>query len=81
LPAAISAALNTAPKAVATRNFFAPFRTTNMDTDSSGTEANTQEEAVSGKICRPTPIILTSRINLIQLQKQLKIVVRDDFVY
>jgi hypothetical protein len=76
-----SAALNTAPKEIPTRNFFAPLRMTNMDTDSSGMEAKTQEEAVPEKTCRPPPISLTSSINLIQLQKQLKNVVKDDFEF
>jgi hypothetical protein len=49
-----------------------------MDTDSSGTETNPQEEAVPAKTCRPPPIVLTSATNLIQLQKQLKSVVKED---
>jgi hypothetical protein len=53
------------PKEVVTRNFFAPFRATDMDTDVSGTEANSNEEAVPGKTGRPPPIILTSTTNLI----------------
>jgi hypothetical protein len=52
-----------------------------MDTDSSGTEEKTEEEAVPDKTCRPPPIILTSSINLIQLQKQLKSVVKGDFEF
>jgi hypothetical protein len=64
---------------VSTRDFFAPMRTTNMDTDSSGSETTPQEDTVPAKTCRPPPIILTTPTNLIQLQKQLKNVVKEDF--
>jgi hypothetical protein len=49
---------NTPNKEVATRNFFAPMRATNIDTDTYGAEATTVEEAVPGKAGRPPPIIL-----------------------
>jgi hypothetical protein len=52
-----------------------------MDTDSSGSESTPQEETVPAKTCRPPPIILTSSANLIQLQKQLKNVVKEDFQF
>jgi hypothetical protein len=52
-----------------------------MDTDSSGAEATTHEEAVPSKASRPVTIILTSKSNLIQLQKQLKSVVKDDIEF
>jgi hypothetical protein len=52
-----------------------------MDTDASGTEATSTEEAVPGKTGRPPPIILTSTTNLIQLQKELKIVVKGNFEF
>jgi hypothetical protein len=52
-----------------------------MGTDSSGAEATTHEEAVPGKAGRPPPTILTSKTNLIQLLKQLKNVVKDDFEF
>jgi hypothetical protein len=74
-------ALTDTPAKVTTRNFFAPLRTTNMDTDSSGSETIPQEEAVRAKTCRPPPIILTSATNLIPLQKQLKNVVKEDFEF
>jgi hypothetical protein len=44
-----------------------------MDTDASGTEATSNEEAVPGKTGGPPPVILTSTTNLIQLQKQRKL--------
>jgi hypothetical protein len=65
---------------VATRNLYAPLRTTEMDTDSANTKASPQE-APAAKTGRPPAIILTSTINLIQLQKQLKNVVKDDFEF
>jgi hypothetical protein len=49
-----------------------------MDTDTSNTP---QEEAASVKTGRPPPIVLTSAVNLIQLQKQLKSVVRGNFEF
>jgi hypothetical protein len=52
-----------------------------MDTYASGTEANSNEEAVPGKTGRPPPIMLTSTTNLIQLQKELKIVVKENFEF
>jgi hypothetical protein len=67
------------PKGVVTRNFFAPLRAADMDTDASGTEATSNEEAVPGKRVKPLPIILTSITNLIQLQKHLKSVVKENF--
>jgi hypothetical protein len=50
-----------------------------MDTDSASAEATENEETVPGKAGRPPPIILTSTTDLIQLQKQLKNVVKEDF--
>jgi hypothetical protein len=68
-------AVDTPSKEVATRNFFAPFRASDMDTDSSNTEAIPREAAASTKTGRTLPIIVTSAVNLILLQKQLKYVV------
>jgi hypothetical protein len=68
------------PKEVANRNLFAPLRTTPMDTDAADAEATTHE-AVPEKAGRPPPIILTAKTNLIQLQKQLKNVVKSDFEF
>jgi hypothetical protein len=52
-----------------------------MDTDSSGTEATSNDEAVPGKTGRPPPVILMSTTNLIQLQKQLQSVVNESFEF
>jgi hypothetical protein len=80
VPTAVSALADT-PAKVTTRNFIAPLRTTNMDTDSSGSETTPQEETVPAKTCRPPPMSLTSPTNLIHLQKQLKNVVKEDFEF
>jgi hypothetical protein len=79
-PTAVFALADT-PAKVTTRNFFAPLKTTNMDTDSSVSETIPQEEEVPAKTCRPPPIILTSATNMIQLQKQLKNVAKEDFEF
>jgi hypothetical protein len=68
------------PKEVVSRNF-RPLRPTDVVTDSSGTETISNEEAVPGKTGRPPPIILTSAAILIQLQKQLKSVVKENFEF
>jgi hypothetical protein len=52
-----------------------------MDTDPYGTETTTDEEAVPAKASRPPPIIPTSERKLIQLQKQLKSLVKNDFEF
>jgi hypothetical protein len=52
-----------------------------MSTDPSGTEANSNEEAVPSKTGRPPPVILTSTTNQIQLQKQLQNVVKENFEF
>jgi hypothetical protein len=69
------------PKKISTHNFFAPLRAADMDTDSAGSEASTNVATAPGKTGRPPPIILTSAVNLIQLQKQLKGVVSEDFKF
>jgi hypothetical protein len=77
---AAEAKSTTNPK-VAPRKFFAPLRAATRETDFSGAEATTLEEAVPGKAGRPPPIILTSTTNLIQLQRQLKNVAKGDFEF
>jgi hypothetical protein len=80
--AKMSLAINTSlSKEVATRNFFTPLRMTEMDTDSPSTEASPREETAPGKSGRPPPTVLTTTTNLIQLQKQLKSVVKEDFEF
>jgi hypothetical protein len=48
-----SPALNIPPKEVVTWNFIASLRAADMNTDTSGTEATSNEEAVTGKTGRP----------------------------
>jgi hypothetical protein len=58
-----------------------PLKAVGMDTDAFGTEANSNDEAVPGKTGKPPPIIPMSATNLIQLQKQLKNVVKENFEF
>jgi hypothetical protein len=74
-------ALPTSTVEVATKDFFAPFRATNMDTDAPDKESTTTEKVVPEKSGRPPPSVLTSATNLIQLQKQLKGVAKHTFVF
>jgi hypothetical protein len=76
--------VNTGPKEVPMRNFFTPLRTISMDTDSSITETTPQETATTtaaAKTGRLPPTVLTSTVNLSQLQKQLKNVLEEDFEF
>jgi hypothetical protein len=72
-------AIPTSSTKVATKNFFAPFRTLTMDTYALGTESSEAEEPVPGKSSRPPPIVLTFAINLTELQKQLKGIAKQQF--
>jgi hypothetical protein len=74
-------AVDTPPKEVATLNFFAPLRASDKDTDSTNTEATPREAAAPAKPGRPPPIVLTSAVNLILLQMQLKAVVSENFEF
>jgi hypothetical protein len=71
--------VDTAPKEVATRNFFTLLRAPDIDKDSANIEASPREAAAPAKTGRPPPIVLKSAVNLILLQKQLKGVVRENF--
>jgi hypothetical protein len=51
-----------------------------MDADAADAEATTHE-SVPGKVGKPPPIILAAKINLIQLQKQPKIVVKANYEF
>jgi hypothetical protein len=69
--------------AVPTRNFFAPLRSTDMEADhgrdaDDSTEGQ-QQQAPSSQAGRPPPIVLTSQLNLIQLQRQLKGLLKGNF--
>jgi hypothetical protein len=70
VPTATSDPATTPPKQITTRNFFAPLHAANMDTDTAGSEASTSTATAPRKTGRPPPIILTSAVNFIQLQKK-----------
>jgi hypothetical protein len=52
-----------------------------MDTEASDTEESPQEEATPGKTDRPPPIVITATVNLLQLQKLIKSVVKENFEF
>jgi hypothetical protein len=66
-----------------TRNFFKPRRTADMELEPTGDNSDRtnshQQQPPSNQRGRRPPIILTSAINLIQLQKQLKGLVKGNF--
>jgi hypothetical protein len=66
---------------VPTKNFFAPLRANSMDTDAPVTVSNPTEAAAPLKSARPPPIVLTSAVNFIQLQKQLQGVAQHNFEF
>jgi hypothetical protein len=70
-------AVNTPLKEVATQDFFAPLRMTDIDINTISTENMPLAEAVPGKTGGPPPIVLTTATNQGQLQKQLKVVVKE----
>jgi hypothetical protein len=60
---------------VPTWNFFAPLRSSEMEDDHGD---NTTVTATSGQAVKLPPIILTSQVNLIQLQRQLKVLMKGN---
>jgi hypothetical protein len=70
-----------------TRNFFASMRATEMEVDCTLVEESTEkpdrkaQQASSSKSGRPPPIMLTSIINLMQLQRQIKGFVTGNFEF
>jgi hypothetical protein len=69
-----------------TRNIFAPLRTADMEVEhtediSDWTDGDHQQQSPSSQRGRPPPIILTSAINVIKLQKQLSGLVKDNFEF
>jgi hypothetical protein len=77
----MSAALKLPPKAVSTRNFFTPLRTTGMDTETAGAENTLPEQEAPRKSGRPPSIVMTSTTNLIQLQSDLKEHVKGEYEF
>jgi DNA primase len=69
---------------VATKNFFAPLRTAEMEVECTlveGTSDEPSREPSSSKAGRPPPIMLTSAINLIELQRHIRNIVKGDFEF
>jgi hypothetical protein len=62
-----SAAGKLPTKTVINRNFFAPLRIDNMDTESTETEYTLQEKEAPRKTDRPPPTLMASTTNLIRL--------------
>jgi hypothetical protein len=52
-----------------------------MDMDSANTEATPREAAAPAKPGQPPPIVLTSAVKIILIQKQLKAVVSENFEF
>jgi hypothetical protein len=71
-PVPTSEVVKLPPKAVSTRNFFAPLRTTDMDTETTGAKNALPEQEAPRKSGRLPPIVITSTTNLIRLQSDLK---------
>jgi hypothetical protein len=64
-PVPIAAAVILLLKVVLTRNFFAPLRTTDMDTMTTGTENTLPDQKAPRKPGRSPPVMMTSTTNLI----------------
>jgi hypothetical protein len=60
------------PKAVLTHKFFAPLKTTDMDTEITGAENSLPEQESPKQSGKLPPIVMTSTTNPIQLQSNLK---------
>jgi hypothetical protein len=71
-PVPTSAAIKLPPKAVLTRNFFAPLRTIDIDTRTTGTRNTLLEQEALGKPGRPPPTMTTCSTHLIRLQSDFK---------
>jgi hypothetical protein len=67
---------------IKTKNFFAPLRTADMEVEGTTEkpEKETQQPS-SGKVGRPSPIVLTTATNLMQLQKRIKAIVTSSFKF
>jgi hypothetical protein len=72
---------------VATKNFFAPLRTAEMEIEHALVEGksdgpnNELQQPSSSKAGRPPPIVLTTATNLMQLQKRIKDIVTGNFEF
>jgi hypothetical protein len=72
---------------VATKNLFAPLRAADMDVERTLVEGTTDEpsgesqQPSSSKAGRPPPIVLTSAINLMKLQRQIRDIVKGNLEF
>jgi hypothetical protein len=80
-PVPTSVAVKLPPKSVLTCNFFAPLRTTDMDTETTGTENALPEQETPIKPGRPPPVMMTSTTNLIRLQSDLKDHIKGEYKF
>jgi hypothetical protein len=64
---------------VLTRNFFAHLRTNDTGTETVGAENTVPAKEAPRKSGRPPPIVMTSTINLIRLQNDLKEHVKGEY--
>jgi hypothetical protein len=70
---------------VPTQNFFAPLRSIEMAVDhgddADGATERQQHQEPSNQAGRPPPVVLTSQVNLIQLQRLLKGLLKGSFEF
>jgi hypothetical protein len=67
---------------VPTENFFAPLRSSEMDIEGTTDKPeNEKQKPSSSKAGRPPPIVLTTAINLTQLQKRIRAIVMGYFEF
>jgi hypothetical protein len=52
-----------------------------MDTEPCGAQENQQDEAPAGNTGRPPTILITAKINLLQLQKIERGIVKENFEF
>jgi hypothetical protein len=69
------------PQPLPIKNFFAALKGANMVIESCGTQENQQDEAPAVKTGRPPPIVITATTNLLQLQKIIRGVVKENFKF
>jgi hypothetical protein len=79
-PVPTSAAVKLPSKAVLTRKFFTPFRTIDMNKETTGAGNTLPEQEASRKPGRPPPIVMTSTTNLIRLQSDLKVTSKESTI-
>jgi hypothetical protein len=77
----VSTPVEQIPKAVQTRNFFAPLKTNDMYMETKVAESTLLEQEALRKSGSPPPIVMTSTTNLIQLQSNLKEHVKGEYEF